>query len=214
MTNKYCICGLLTAVVLTIGCAEKISKTQPDEKEVGLERNAVDSKSNTVKLQTSMGDIVIELDRQAAPVTTANFLEYVGSGFYDGTIFHRVIRGFMIQGGGLTADMEEKQTRAPIVNEAKNGLSNTRGTIAMARKPDPNSATCQFFINHVDNTPLDYVDNTRPGYAVFGKVIEGMDVVDAIASVKTTTRKNKKGEDMDDVPVEPIVIKSTTIVPE
>ena len=214
MTSKYYICGLLTAVVLGIGCADKISKTQPDEKAVELERNAVKSKSNTVKLETSMGDIVVELDEQAAPITTANFLKYVGSGFYDGTIFHRVIRGFMIQGGGFTQKMEKKQTRAPIVNEAKNGLSNVRGTIAMARTNDPDSATSQFFINHVDNTPLDYVDNASPGYAVFGKVIEGMDVVDAIASVKTTTRKNKKGDDMSDVPVEPIIIKSATILPE
>jgi cyclophilin family peptidyl-prolyl cis-trans isomerase len=211
MWRKYCIYGVLTAVVLTIGCAKEIGKTQPDEKEkaVGLERNAVNSKSNIVKLQTNMGDIVVELDRQAAPGTTANFLEYAGSGFYDGTIFHRVIRGFMIQGGGLTAEMKEKQTRAPIVNEAGNGLSNKRGTIAMARKPDPDSATCQFFINHADNSPLDYVNDTRPGYAVFGKVIEGMDVVDAIASVKTTTRNG-----MDDVPVEPVTIESVTILPE
>ncbi|OHB78240.1 MAG: peptidylprolyl isomerase [Planctomycetes bacterium RBG_16_55_9] len=175
----------------------------------GLERNAVNSQSNVVKLQTSMGDIVIELDRQAAPVTTANFLEYAQSGFYDGTIFHRVIPGFMIQGGGFTAKLEKKETRDPIINEARNGLSNVRGTIAMARTGDPNSATCQFFINHADNTPLDYADSGNPGYAVFGKVIEGMDVVDAIAKVKTTTRN-----DMDDIPVEPVIIKSATVMPE
>lgn len=209
MTSKYWVCGLLTAVVLICGCAEKTSKKQGDGKIAELERNAVKSESNVVKLETSMGDIVIELNRQAAPVTTANFLEYAGSGFYDGTIFHRVMRGFMIQGGGLTTDMEKKKTRDPIVNEAKNGLSNERGTIAMARQNDPGSATCQFFINHVDNTPLDYIDNNNPGYAVFGKVIEGMDVVDAIAVVKTTTRNG-----MDDVPVEPVIIKSATIIPE
>jgi cyclophilin family peptidyl-prolyl cis-trans isomerase len=214
MTSEYCVCGLLTAVVLICGCAEKTNKTKGDNRVVTLERNVVKSESNVVKLETSMGDIVIELNRQAAPVTAANFLEYAGSGFYGGTIFHRVIRGFMIQGGGLTTEMEKKETRDPIVNEAKNGLSNERGTIAMARQNNPDSATCQFFINHVDNTPLDYVENAGPGYAVFGKVIEGMDVVDAIASVKTTTRKNKKGEDMTDVPVEPVVIKSATIIPE
>jgi cyclophilin family peptidyl-prolyl cis-trans isomerase len=214
MMNKYWLYGWLTAAVLIFGCAEQTSKKSQDRTIAELERNAVNSQSNLVKLQTSKGDIIIELDHQAAPVTTANFLQYVSEEFYDGTIFHRVIPGFMIQGGGLTSKMEEKKTRDPIVNEAKNGLSNVRGTIAMARKPDPDSATCQFFINHVDNTPLDYVDNTRLGYAVFGKVIEGMDVVDAIASVKTTTRKNKKGENMDDVPIEPIVIKSATIVPE
>ncbi len=174
----------------------------------------MESQGNIVKLETSMGNIVIELNRQAAPVTVKNFLGYVEAGFYDGTIFHRVIPGFMIQGGGLTAEMAEKETRDPIVNEAKNGLSNKRGTIAMARKPDPNSATCQFFINHKDNTPLDYVANANPGYAVFGKVTEGMDVVDAIAAAKTTTRKDKRGAEMRDVPVEPVLIKSARVVPQ
>jgi cyclophilin family peptidyl-prolyl cis-trans isomerase len=209
MTSKHCIGGLLAAVLLVCGCSEHVDKTQPDAKKTVLERNAVDSQANVVKLQTSMGDIVIELDRKAAPVTTANFIEYAGSGFYDGTIFHRVIRGFMIQGGGFTAKMVQKKTRDPIINEAKNGLSNKRGTIAMARSSNPNSATSQFFINHVDNTPLDYVNDKQPGYAVFGKVTEGMDVVDAIAAVKTTTRNG-----MDDVPVEPVVIESATIQPE
>jgi peptidyl-prolyl cis-trans isomerase A (cyclophilin A) len=204
MTRKYWTYGLLTAVILIGGCADSMSNTKN-------ERNAVNSDSNIVTLETSMGDIVIELDRQAAPVTTANFLEYASEGFYDGTIFHRVMRGFMIQGGGFTKKMEKKKTHDPIVNEAKNGLSNTRGTIAMARMPDPNSATCQFFINHQDNTPLDTVGG---GYAVFGKVKEGMDVVDAIAAVKTTRRKNKDGDTMDDVPVEPVIIKSATIVPK
>jgi cyclophilin family peptidyl-prolyl cis-trans isomerase len=199
MTRKYWTCGLLIAVILIGGCADSMSNTKN-------ERNAVNSDSKIVKLETSMGDIVIELDRPAAPVTTANFLEYTSEGFYDGTIFHRVIRGFMIQGGGFTKKMVKKETHDPIVNEAKNGLSNVRGTIAMARMDNPNSATCQFFINHQDNTPLDTVGG---GYAVFGKVIEGMDVVDAIAAVKTTTRKG-----YDDVPVEPVIIKSATIIPE
>lgn len=206
MTRKYWLSGLLMVAVIISGCAEQTSKKQGNEITTKLERTTVDSKSNIVKLETSMGDIVIELDRQAAPVTTANFLEYTAEGFYDGTIFHRVIRGFMIQGGGFTTKMVQKKPRDPIVNEAKNGLSNKLGTIAMARQDDPNSATCQFFINHADNTPL---DSFGGGYAVFGKVIEGMDVVDAIAAVKTTTRNG-----YDDVPVEPVIIKSATIVPE
>lgn len=199
MTRTYWTCGLLTAVILIGGCADSIKNTK-------IERKAVDTDSNIVKLETSMGDIVIELDREAAPITTTNFLQYTSEGFYDGTIFHRVIRGFMIQGGGLTEKMDKKQTHDPIKNEAKNGLSNARGTIAMARTNDPDSATCQFFINHQDNTPLDTVGG---GYAVFGKVTEGMDVVDAIAEVKTTSRNG-----MDDVPVEPVIIKSATIVPK
>jgi len=162
-----------------------------------------------VKLETSMGNIVIELNEQAAPVTVKNFLGYVEEGFYDGTIFHRVMPGFMIQGGGFTAEMVEKQTRASIINEADNGLKNERGTIAMARTNDPDSATCQFFINHRDNGPLNYVENIELGYAVFGKVIEGMDVVDAIASVVTTTRMG-----YNDVPVKPIVIQSARVVSE
>ena len=161
MTRKHWLCGLLSAVIFICGCVDQMN----NEKENGkIERNVVSPDINMVKLETSMGDIVIELDRQAAPVTTVNFLEYASEGFYDGTIFHRIIRGFMIQGGGFTTKMEKKETHDPIVNEAKNGLSNVRGTIAMARSNDPNSATCQFFINHVDNTPLDYVKGQSPGY--------------------------------------------------
>ena len=200
MINKFWFCGLLTTVVLICGCSEAA-------KEANIERNMMISETNLVKLQTSMGNIVLELNAQAAPVTVKNFLEYVEDGFYDGTIFHRVIPGFMIQGGGFTTEMEKKQTRNPIVNEANNGLGNARGTIAMARSGDPDSATCQFFINHIDNMPLNYVDNSKPGYAVFGKVIEGMDTVEAIASVKTTTRKGYQN-----VPVKPIVIKSAKVV--
>ena len=165
------------------------------------------AKSDVVKLQTNAGDILIELNAQAAPVTAKNFLGYVQAGFYNGTIFHRVIHGFMIQGGGFTADMVEKETHDPIANEASNGLSNARGTIAMARSNDPDSATCQFFINHVDNPRLDYVANASAGYTVFGKVTEGMDVVDSIARIDTTTRAG-----MPNVPVEPIVINSATVV--
>lgn len=161
-----------------------------------------------VTFETTMGDIVIELDDVAAPVTAANFVAYVEAGFYDGadgngaTIFHRVIPGFVIQGGGLTEDLDTKATMAPIVNEFGNGLTNKRATISMARTSDPDSATSQFFINLVDNASLD----EPPGYAVFGEVIEGMDVVDAIATVETTTMGP-----YDDVPVEPIVITSATV---
>ena len=200
MISRFRFCGLLMAVVLTCGCSEAT-------KETNIERIMMNSETIPVKLQTSMGNIVIELNAKAAPVTVKNFLEYVEEGCYHGTIFHRVILGFMIQGGGFTEQMELKQTRDPIVNEANNGLGNERGTIAMARKNDPDSATCQFFINHKDNTFLNYVDTTKPGYAVFGKVIEGMDAVDAIASVKTTTRLG-----YENVPVVPIIIKSAKVV--
>jgi len=160
-----------------------------------------------VKLETSMGDIVIELDEENAPVTVKNFLSYTEEGFYDGTIFHRVMANFMIQGGGFTADMKQKETREPIVNEASNGLKNERGTIAMARTNNPDSATSQFFINHRDNNSLNYVEGSNAGYTVFGKVAEGMDVVDAIAAVKTT----RKGR-YSDVPAESVVIKSAKVI--
>jgi len=158
-----------------------------------------------VLMVTSKGNITIELFADKAPITVKNFLSYVDSGHYDGTIFHRVIKGFMIQGGGLTPDLVEKPAQSPIKNEATNGLSNKRGTIAMARTNVIDSATCQFFINHVDNPSLDHKDNTPGGfgYAVFGKVIKGMDVVDAIASVKTGTVKYYR-----DVPRETIKIIS------
>ena len=140
-----------------------------------------------VKLQTTKGTIVLEVDDEKAPETVQNFIDYVKSGHYDGTIFHRVIDGFMIQGGGFTKDMNQKETRAPIRNEAANGLRNKRGTIAMARTMVVDSATSQFFINLVDNDFLDFTAPTTQGYgyAVFGKVTDGMDVVDAIAKVKT-----------------------------
>ena len=202
MIGKSWFCGLLAAAVLVCGCGETAKTPKAEKKTDSLT-------SNIVKLETSMGDIVIELNRQAAPVTVKNFLGYVQEGFYDGTIFHRVEHGIIIQGGGLTAEMKRKETRDPIANEAKNGLSNMRGTVAMARKPEPNSATCQFFINHSDNEFLNYIDDNKAGYAAFGKVTDGMDVVDAIASVETTTRNG-----MDDVPVEPVTIISAKVVPE
>jgi peptidyl-prolyl cis-trans isomerase A (cyclophilin A) len=134
-----------------------------------------------IEMKTSLGKITLALDRAKAPKTVDNFVQYARDGFYDGTIFHRVIKNFMIQGGGYTPNMQKKQTREPIQNEAKNGLKNRRGTIAMARLGDPHSATAQFFINHKDNPPLDYPSYDKWGYAVFGKVIEGISVVDAIA---------------------------------
>jgi cyclophilin family peptidyl-prolyl cis-trans isomerase len=162
-----------------------------------------------VKMETSNGTMIIALDSTAAPKTVANFLSYVNKGFYDGTIFHRVIQKFMIQGGGFTANMAEKPTTPPIQNEANNGLKNTRGTIAMARTPDPNSASAQFFINTVDNVMLNYRNSTQEGwgYCVFGRVVSGMNVVDSIAAVQTTSRNG-----MDDVPVSPVVIKKAFVM--
>ena len=197
MIRKFWFCALLMTVALMTGCSRRASK-EPKDMDIGPKK---------VKLETSMGDIVIELNEEAAPITVKNFLRYVEEGFYDGTIFHRVIPNFMIQGGGFTAEMVRKETHAPIANEASNGLKNDRGTIAMARTNLPNSATSQFYINHKDNDFLNYVENRNPGYAVFGKVIEGMETVDKIATVRTTTRMG-----MEDVPVEPVVIKSATVV--
>lgn len=162
-----------------------------------------------VKLHTNMGDMLIELDAEKAPKTVENFLTYVKEGFYDGTVFHRVINNFMIQGGGFDADMKQKQTHAPIENEADNGLKNNRYTLAMARTGDPHSATAQFFINVADN---DFLNFTAPtpngwGYAVFGKVIEGTEVVDEIKKVKT----GNKGFHQD-VPTTDIIIESATLV--
>jgi len=162
-----------------------------------------------IRLETSHGNIVIELDAARAPISTENFATYVKDAFYDTTIFHRVIPGFMIQGGGFTADMMQKATRANIKNEADNGLGNKRGSIAMARTPDPHSASGQFFINLKDNTFLNHTAPTSQGwgYAVFGMVVEGMDIVDSIAAVRTG---NKGGHA--DVPVEPVVVNKAVVV--
>jgi peptidyl-prolyl cis-trans isomerase A (cyclophilin A) len=165
----------------------------------GLAAQPADDKHPVVVLQTSAGNITIELDAEKAPKTTENFLKYVDKGFYNDTIFHRVIPDFMIQGGGMTADMGEKKTESPIRNESGNGLTNKRGTLAMARTSDPHSATAQFFINLKDNDFLDRGD----GYAVFGKVIDGMDTVDKIAKVRTTTKRGHQ-----DVPADAVTIKS------
>lgn len=159
-----------------------------------------------INLKTSMGDIVIELDEDKAPVTCTNFKQYVEDGHYDGTIFHRVISNFMIQGGGMIEDMTPKSTREAIENEAQNGLKNERGTIAMARTNAPHSATSQFFINVKDNGFLDYPGQDGWGYCVFGKVTEGMDVVDKIKDVATTTKSGHQ-----DVPAETVLIEKAEI---
>ena len=162
-----------------------------------------------VNLETNLGNITIELDKKKAPKTVDNFVKYVQEGHYDKTIFHRVINGFMIQGGGFEKNMKEKATTAPIENEADNGLKNKAYTLAMARTSDPHSASAQFFINLVDNDFLDHSSKTMSGwgYAVFGKVIKGMEVVDKISEVATATKGFH-----DDVPVKPITIKKATIL--
>ncbi len=160
-------------------------------------------------LETSHGNILLQLDATAAPVTVKNFIQYVNEGFYDGTIFHRVIPDFMIQGGGFTEQLKKKETHTPIKNEADNGLKNVRGSIAMARTSDPHSATAQFFINTIDN---DFLNHTAPnsrgwGYTVFGKVVGGMDTIDKISAVKTGNRGIFR-----DVPIESVIINKATLV--
>lgn len=171
--------------------------------------NKMSDTQTKVKMTTSLGAIVIQLDHAKAPVSAANFVEYVKSGFYDGTIFHRVIPGFMAQGGGFDNGFNQKSTNAPIKNEADNGLKNKRGSIAMARTNDPHSATAQFFINYKDNSFLDHTSPTPSGwgYAVFGEVTEGMDVVDAMAKQPTGNRGMHQ-----DVPKTDIVIEKAEII--
>ncbi len=213
MVRKYLSVGLilllavftLTSVSFIAGCSEE--KAPQQEKVISEEIQEMESKSTKVKMETSMGDIVIELNEEAAPVTVKNFLDYIGEGFYDGTIFHRVIPNFMIQGGGLTPDMKGKDAHEPIINEASNGLKNDRGSISMARTSHPDSASSQFFINHRNNANLNYAGENNPGYTVFGKVVEGIEVVDEIAAVKTTSKGSYR-----DVPAETVLIKSVKIV--
>ncbi len=192
MVRTLVVLGLVLAATLVGGRAVRAEGSNP-----------------LVKLETSKGDIVLELDKEKAPATTENFLNYVKDGFYDGLVFHRVINGFMIQGGGMDENMSEKTTNAPIQNEADNGLKNDAYTVAMARTMDPHSATAQFFINVNDNAFLNHTSKTPQGwgYAVFGKVIEGKDVVDAIKAVPTTT----KGY-FEDVPVEPVKIIKAEVI--
>lgn len=207
---------LFTVVALgslaLVSCAEERGGVSSDRKD---EKKVADAKNPVVVMETSMGTIKIQLDDGHAPITVKNFLDYVDDKFYDGTIFHRVIESFMIQGGGFKPELKdansikaiqasEKKTRAPIKNEAPNGLSNTRGTIAMARTNDPDSATAQFFINVEDNSGK--LDRLR--YCTFGKVIEGMDVVDKIRKVKTKSLAIQGQRVMDDIPAEEVVIKS------
>ncbi len=210
MNRKFRVILLSVMFALVFGC----SKDKAGVSEEGnATKNAIEKTKQTdvgpkkVKLTTSMGDIVIELNEDAAPVTVKNFLRYTEERFYNGTIFHRVMPNFMIQGGGFSADMIQKPTHEPIINEANNGLKNDRGTITMARTNNPNSATCQFFINHTDNDFLNYGGPNKPGYAVFGKVVEGMDVVDKIASVQTANKGRYAN-----VPVKAIVIESAKVV--
>ena len=212
MTNKFLFRMLLTIVALMTGCDREKEKSSVEVKTDNIVNSEPEDPSvqfKRIKLKTSMGDIVIELNQEKAPITVENFLRYTEEDFYDGTVFHRVISNFMIQGGGLAVDMARKETHPPIVNEAKNGLKNDRGTITMARTNNPDSATSQFFINHKNNDFLNYAGPDKPGYTVFGKVVEGMEVVDKIAAVETTILRG-----MRDVPVKPVVIKSAGVIPE
>ena len=189
------LCSSLTTALLAN--ADETTAASPD----------LNAAPTHVKLETNLGDIVIKLNAEKAPETVANFLTYVASNFYDGLIFHRVINGFMIQGGGFATDMAKKQTQAAIRNESDNGLSNRTGTIAMARTGAPHSATAQFFINVNNNSNLDYAQG-RWGYAVFGQVVEGMDVVDQIKQPSTTSRNGYR-----DVPMEPVIINKAVALP-
>jgi peptidyl-prolyl cis-trans isomerase B (cyclophilin B) len=196
--------GALFAIGLLVWAAPAVALGQ-------TEKAAPPAKGNQmfVKLTTSQGDIVLELDQAAAPKTTANFIQYVQDGHYPGTIFHRVIPGFMIQGGGMDADMNERDTRPPIENEAQNGLTNDHYTVAMARTADPHSATGQFFINTKKNDFLNFTSETASGwgYAVFGRVVKGQDVVDAIEETPTANKSFHQ-----DVPVTPVVIEKAEVL--
>jgi len=195
-------------VLMLAGCGSSATTTsEPAQQATG--GNSTMSDHPKVLLETSKGNITLELDAKAAPNTVQNFLSYVQDGFYDGTVFHRVIPGFMVQGGGMNADMSDKTTRAPIKNEAGNGLKNLRGTVAMARTNAPHSASSQFFINVADNDFLNFKNETPQGwgYAVFGKVAEGLDVVDGIVAVKTGNHGMHQN-----VPVEPVLINKATVV--
>ncbi len=210
IVKTFLILCLFVLTAFTQACADK-TNTSKAPAVTSQSKGAVMNQHPKVLLETTKGRIVVELYPEKAPKTVENFLTYVKEGFYDGTVFHRVIPNFMIQGGGMTVDLQQKTTHAPIPNEADNGLENDRGTIAMARTSDPDSTTAQFFINLVDNDFLNFRNKTPQGwgYAVFGKVTEGMDVVDAIAKVQT----GRKGP-YSDVPVEPVVIEHAKILEE
>ncbi len=189
----------ITRILLALACAVVMNTTLAEE-----------TNRPRVLVETSLGDFVLELNRDKAPVTVDNFLTYVNDGFYNGTIFHRVIGNFMIQGGGFTENLQKKTTRDPIKNEAHNGLKNTKGTIAMARTSDPHSATAQFFINVVDNSFLNFKSKTQRewGYAVFGQVVEGMEVVDKIRNTPT----GPQGPFRSDVPRETVSINAMNVI--
>jgi len=213
MRSKWMLAAL--ALMVTIGCGggsppPPAEEPAPAEEKPAAETAPAPTGTNPmVEMRTSLGTMKIELYPEKAPKTAENFLRYAREGFYDGTIFHRVISGFMIQGGGFTPDMLEKETRAPIANEASNGLKNVRGSLAMARTGDPHSASSQFFINTVDNPFLDFTAETVQGYgyAVFGEVVEGLETLDAIKKVSTGSR-----DGYDDVPMDPVVIESVRIL--
>jgi len=192
------ILALFLALALLLGCASVPGNTNASS---NLSTNISTHTMEVAVLDTSKGEIDIELNRSAAPLTVANFVNYVDSGFYNGTIFHRVISGFMIQGGGFTPGGQQKQTNPPIKLESDNGLRNVAGSVAMARTSDPDSATSQFFINTVDNPSLDYAPG-NPGYAVFGQVISGMDVVHEIESVQTVDNGGYQNW-----PLQPVIIE-------
>ncbi len=201
--NRLTMVVVVLAGILLLGIMAFKFFTEKETTQVDKDQMKNLASNPQVILETSLGTIVFELYQDEAPITVANFMHYLDSGFYDGTIFHRVISGFMIQGGGFTKDMEQKQTGSPIKNEAGNGLSNLRGTIAMARTSVVDSATSQFFINTVDNYFLNHQDNSQEGYGycVFGKIIEGMEIVDRIQNVPTGTFSY-----FQDVPTEPVII--------
>lgn len=196
---------VLLCMLLGMASWARAQDPAPVTEEPAVTNQAAEGENPMVIMKTSKGDIQIELFPKQAPETVKNFLQYVDDHHYDGTIFHRVISGFMIQGGGFTAEMDQKPTRAPVKNEASNGLKNDRGTIAMARTSDPDSATSQFFINVVDNDGLNRPSPDGHGYCVFGRVKAGMDVVDAIRGVRTGRRGY-----MSDVPEETVLINSVS----
>lgn len=209
MLRKIMLAGFLCAFVVSLAGAQGEKPTQATDQQAAP--TAPEKGKPVVLIETSMGNIKIELYPDKAPKSAENFLKYTKDGYFKETIFHRVVPGFVIQGGGFTADMTQKTpTYAPIVLESANGLQNLRGTLAMARTGQPNSATCQFFINLKDNLALDYKPETQGanGYAVFGKVLEGLDVVDKIAAVQTATSGSYQN-----VPVKPILMTDVKLLP-
>jgi peptidyl-prolyl cis-trans isomerase A (cyclophilin A) len=213
---KHLLCTLALLAPLTFAAAQQPAAkpaAKPAAPKPAATEVAAPANNPKVLLHTSQGDVTIELYADKAPKTVDNFLQYVKDGFYDGTLFHRVIPNFMAQGGGWTKDLQRKRTRAPIHNEANNGLSNLRGTLAMARTGDPHSAAAEFFINLVDNKRLDYVGDANGvvswGYCVFGKVVNGMDTVDKIKDIET----GPQGPFQSDVPKTPVLIEKASVVP-